>query len=237
MLQRLTDLELQNYISGLRKELAAVDQHITDITRRREQFANELVALHLPKLSNKTLLGIQKNFPYFLTVDMLNLFMTNRPMLGIFKPEGYNQALVILQAKFKAHVQIAGLAGKDDAMLREQSVSKNAWNGKLIAAERERQRRELDVKPTVNSRAEQKRPPDNSTGLSQPQSPSWPRKNRLVSGYDDDDTFMAANIGVQQSSDITQMMILQAVATESRQDCAMPDTSRIATDDSLGCFS
>lgn len=116
----------------LQVALGKANAEIKRLTVKRSGQIEQLVQDYMPAL---TLLRYQKlsaDFPDFLTRTLSTLFIRHRKVLGLFKPAGYDSALLLLQAQFR--VYLAGLAQlrELDQMLRQLSIHANGIQAELL---------------------------------------------------------------------------------------------------------
>lgn len=241
MLQQLTNIELNQKISRIGREISDLEQKIHATTELRNQRADELVAMYLPHLDAKVLTKLRQNFPYFMTKDLEILFENHKLMFfGMVKPSGYAHALVKLQAKFKAHLNGgAGQVARHDDQIREMAMRKSLLSRQLMEADLERQYRQNKVVPKMTTQRPTS-PVKAGAAARQAQNTSSGRVSRGVRTVDDDDS--SYPVQDTYSATVTQML-MQSTSIDSsagqhgHHACAPSHHAPIATDDRLGCYS
>lgn len=104
MLQKLTPGERNAKLATLAAELAHIETTQRKLADSWARTADSLVASVLPEISNGVCYNINRRFPTFLTEPRRSVFQSHRKILGVIKPRGYDLALSLLQAQFRAYL-------------------------------------------------------------------------------------------------------------------------------------
>lgn len=207
----LTDDDLERELHRLRHALPELEQQLHKLTREREARINRRVLRLLPRLSRRVLQHLRLHHSEFLTPARLELFRSQLPAWGFMPRKNHGQALVLLQAQFKAYQLAATQDSAEQWLLRSLAVRRNDMQRDLQMAEAEQRRRATSA-PARRA---------DSENLS------------MNDSTDADDTVL--------SWAMTQTVMQSAIGAMpgQRQRANTPDENAqcIATDDSLGCFS
>lgn len=141
----LTDADLDREIQRLRQSLPELDRQIQELTRSRDVRTTKRVMRLLPRLSRRVLLHLQEHHPAFLTPERLALFKSQLPAFGLLHRKGHAQALVLLQAQFKAYLLEASQENAEQWLLRSLGIRRNETLRDLEAAEAQRRHRSVGM--------------------------------------------------------------------------------------------
>ncbi|GBG14807.1 GTPase HflX [Novimethylophilus kurashikiensis] len=106
-------------ITTAQQELEKIRGQVRDITRGRTNAGQRMVNTYLGSLSSTGLTTLARAFPGFLKAELRELYLKNIPILWIFKPSGYANALSLLKTQFLAYLDKSGQFLVEDGLLRE----------------------------------------------------------------------------------------------------------------------
>lgn len=110
------DLDLQRH--DMINELSKVGREFNRLSAQQEMVIESRILYLLPALSWATFMLILKELPDFLDPFRQEYFKKHMLRYWVFKPKGYQEALIYLQAQLRAFLSQSSLYAVDDQALR-----------------------------------------------------------------------------------------------------------------------